>query len=100
MPNANVSPTFRIFDKHHKLQKTLVHAFTKERAMTKDDYLNLRSFTLKGVEDIYKVEWDDSVFPDLCDLPKNESLHCIISFQKHTFGCYAVIKKARVAEHA
>jgi len=87
---------FRIHDKNHHIKKTLVACFMKERLISKDDYLNTTSFIFKNASGAtqYNVRWDDSVFPDICELAKGEKMRCVISFQQHTFGNFAVVKKA------
>lgn len=88
----NRMPTFAVFKDNRKVD-SLVHCFIKELAIQKDDYLNLKGIAVKGIH--YTLVWDDSMFPDLCELKGKDTMQAVISFQKHTYGCFAIIKKAR-----
>jgi len=91
-----IIPTFAVFKNNEKV-KTLEHCFIKESNMTKDDYLCLQCFQLKTKEGLrrYEIVWDDSIHLPIAELGKTEILPVVISFQKHSYGNFAVIKEAR-----
>lgn len=93
-PNTKV-PSFRIFDEQNKKVATLEHCFIVESRVNKEDYLALKSFTPKGTGVTYKPVWDDSIHLQIAELKGKEYLDVAISFQKHTYGNFAVIKQAR-----
>lgn len=97
--SKNPTVSFRVYDEKHQKVKSLIHCFLKETNFSKDDYLNLKHFGVaegRGEDkttQIYSVYWDDSIFPDICELKNKEYMPCVVSFQKHTHGRFAVIKK-------
>lgn len=93
MHDAQKTPSFRIYDKNKHKVDTLRSCFICEKEFTLDQFREIKYLTVR--ESPYTPVWDDTVFPDICELQKEERLKCVISFQKHTYGNFAVIKKAR-----
>ena len=95
-PNKQ-QPSFRIYNERKQRVATLIHCFIKEYAFNKEMYLSLKSLRL-GSNEEYTPVWDESTHLPIAELGKQEALHCLVSFQKHTYGNFAVIK-AMETEH-
>lgn len=96
MSKVKQVPSFRIYDKNKRKIATLQHCFIKTVALVKDDYCNLQGFNYAGT--FYSLVWDDSAHLPLVELEGKDSLLCAVSLQKHTYGCFAIVKPARDTE--
>ena len=85
-------PTFSILESG-KRKETLIHCFL-ERVLQSVDPENLPLSVKAKNGEVYSIIWD---FP----LPKQkEYIHTIISFQKHTYGNYAIVRPVRTGLEA
>ena len=77
-------PTFNILE-NGKRKETLIHCFLERSSMDLDPE-NLPTSVMAKNGEVYTIIWD---------FPKpmiKMNIHVIISFQKHTFGNFAIVR--------
>ena len=77
-------PTFNVLESG-KRKETLIHCFLQRTTITYNPAIRLTDILAKNGE-VYTIVWD-------CSVPGSiQNMNVIISFQKHTYGNFAIIR--------
>ena len=83
--NKNI-PSFKIFDNGEKVE-TLEHCFIEHMLLDID---NPQTSLIAKNGKLYQAVYDNIFIPE--DRKPGTSIPCIVSFQKHSYGSFAVIR--------
>lgn len=87
LPTVQTIPSFSVLDKDGNKVDTLIHCFIEHMLINPDDPSVLIK-TKNGQQ--YQAVYETFTIPQ--DRKTNEPLKVIVSFQKHSYGRFAVIR--------
>lgn len=90
-------PTFNILD-HGKRKETLIHCFLQRTTVSSSLIHTAHSIVAKNGE-TYSAIWDFVSYPANVSYPmEKQEVSVIISFQKHTYGNFAIVRQVNQSE--